>query len=641
MRLGIGSSPSTVLYLPPQGEGSDAPQLPDALKLAEDLTIVHDIAITIPLRPRIAQDTVGTNKADPVELGQKIPATGRYAIGVCGPDRKAVGNFVRAMLTNFTAFHSPNDARLYVVGSADCKPDWEWARWLPHCNTSRNEAGRGDLLAFEPRKVRRIWDELQSDLERRQLRSSEESAGDVTLPFLVVVVDATSTTAQDTPIGAVSTEAAVSILMTQGPFLGAAVIFMVPERDLVPSQCRAIIEGEAVEGKLSFRYAEIGLNTLRYDGVADTIDQKRADQEYARKLAPLAVRTTYGADLANAVSLMELFTIQEKEKNAAAPAYQKVDDFPLLEWWRHTRKSKSSEWLQAPIGLMGGNKVRSLIFAADGDGVHGMIAGTTGSGKSELLLTLIVGMAMRYDPSVVNFVLADYKGGAAFDPFRPLPHAVDIVTSLQGLAGARTFTATKAEMNRRSAILAETKTKHIVDYRKRNMHVTREPFPFLFIIVDEFAEMVKENPEFKGKLDSITRLGRALGVSLILATQRPAGVVTDQMRANIKFRVCLRVETAEDSRELLKRSDAAFLPNNIPGRALLQVGNENVELMQVARAGGPYTGPTVEAEPPVIWLSRGTSALEMRREKAPAVEAQAFSDVMVESCAVSPTKTKT
>ena len=272
--------------------------------------------------------------------------------------------------------------------------------------------------------------------------------------------------------------------------------------------------------------------------------------------------------------------------------------------WARTREPGNSEWLSVPIGLMPGNKVRELVFSADGDGVHGMIAGTTGSGKSELLLTLIVGLAIKYDPSVINFVLVDYKGGAAFDPFRTLPHCVDIVTNLQGTAGrAHVYRAALGTQPAQQADRGyQRQTYRPLPPEGPASHA--RAVPLLFVIVDEFAEMVKENPDFKAQLDSITRLGRALGVTLITATQRPAGAVTDQMRANMKFRICLRVETMEDSRELLRRSDAAFLPPNIPGRAYLQVGNENVELMQVARAGGPYTGPQIDATPPVIWLDR-------------------------------------
>jgi S-DNA-T family DNA segregation ATPase FtsK/SpoIIIE len=625
IRLGMGSMPSTVVYRI-DAQDATAPQMPDAQRLAEDSQIVHNIPITITLRPRLGDDDPSSLDSKGTALGIKIPSVGRYAIGVAGADIARTSDFVRAMLVSYTAFHSPNDTRLYVIGASDRQKDWDWARWLPHCNTSRNESGKGDLLAFEPRKTRRMWDMLQNELQRRALRAEDEDAGDVTLPFLVVVIDALSQ-AQDSPLHSLSTEAAVALLLTRGAQLGAAVIFVVPEREQIPSECRAIIEMEVVNELPVFRYAEIGLNSMRYDGIADTISERNADDRFARKLASKMVRATFGADVATSVNLLELFSILDNKN------YDRPNAFPLLQWWRESRKPEKAEWLRVPIGLMAGNKVRSLTYAADVDGVHGMIAGTTGSGKSELLITIVVGLAMRYDPSVVNFVLADYKGGTAFDPFKPLPHAVDVVSSLNGLAGVRTFTATKAEMNRRSKMLADTNTKHIVHYRQKNLHETREPFPFLFIIVDEFAEMVKENPDFKGYLDSITRLGRALGVSLILATQRPAGVVTDQMRSNIKWRICLRVETAEDSRELLKRSDAAFLPNNIPGRGYLQVGNENVELLQLARAGAPYTGDQETTEPAVIWRTRtersGMVDVAAAQARSAAAEVPTISDLLI------------
>ncbi|HEX9676190.1 MAG TPA: FtsK/SpoIIIE domain-containing protein, partial [Anaerolineales bacterium] len=242
---------------------------------------------------------------------------------------------------------------------------------------------------------------------------------------------------------------------------------------------------------------------------------------------------------------------------------------------------------------------------ADGDGVHGMIAGTTGSGKSELLLTLIAALAIRYDPRIVNFVLVDFKGGAAFEPFKKLPHCVDIATNLQGNAVERIFIAIKAELDRRAKLLADGRVGDLVDYRKRVIPKLKkgdplpDTFPHLFIIVDEFAEMLMQNPEYKSQFESITRLGRAFGATLILATQRPAGMVTDQMRANMKFRVCLRVETAEDSKELLKRDDAARLPP-LGGRGYIQAGSGPLTEVQAAWAGADYTDtpkdPTYETE---------------------------------------------
>ena len=618
IRLGSGTRPSSVTYTLQSVSEDENPLLREARKLQEDSRYVANVPITIPLRRYVKPKSDNADKRDDEDkTPEQKSVDARFAIGIAGADPHLTYDFVRATMAHYTAFHAPTDARLYVVGPPAARPQWEWARWLPHCNSSRDAQGTGDQLCFQPEKVRRFWDELQTELERRQLRLADKDAEtDPTLPHLLVVVDGLAAQGEDSPLNAVQAEAAVTLLLQLGPLLGASILFIVPERALIPSECTAVIEIEAGEHGPLFRYAEVGVNTPRFVGTADQLDAVRAEQDFARKLAPLAVRTTFGADLPRSVTLLEMLSAET------------VEAIPILENWRKSRAPENAEWLSVPIGVMPGNKVRALRFSADGDGVHGMIAGTTGSGKSELLLTLIVGMALRYDPSVVNFVLVDYKGGAAFDPFVNLPHVVDIVTNLQGSAGIRTFTALRSELNRRSKLIADANVKHIVHYRQKGLHLTREPFPFLFIIVDEFAEMVKENPDFKAQLDSITRLGRALGVTLITATQRPAGAVTDQMRANMKFRICLRVETMEDSRELLRRSDAAFLPPNIPGRAYLQVGNENVELMQVARAGGPYTGPDIDTEPPVIWLNRRRTMAQARR--GPLEEAPALSDVLVE-----------
>ncbi|MCB0125057.1 MAG: hypothetical protein KDE58_22530, partial [Caldilineaceae bacterium] len=267
--------------------------------------------------------------------------------------------------------------------------------------------------------------------------------------------------------------------------------------------------------------------------------------------------------------------------------------------WLASRTADAADWLRVTLGVISGDRPREMYFQAKDDGVHGLIAGGTGSGKSELLMTMIVGLALRYDPSILNFVLVDYKGGGAFQPFytdaeHRLPHCVDLVTNLNKSAVRRMFTAISAEMERRQRLNTETQTKDIVEYREKGYHIRMpdgspgKPYPHLFIIIDEYAEMISDSPEFKAELDSITRLGRAQGINLLLAAQRPTGV-TDQMRENIKYRICLRVEGVDTSREMLRRSDAAFLPSGMPGRGYLQIGNEAVELIQVA-----YTGETYE-----------------------------------------------
>lgn len=149
-----------------------------------------------------------------------------------------------------------------------------------------------------------------------------------------------------------------------------------------------------------------------------------------------------------------------------------------------------------------------------------------------------------------------------------MPHVVDIVTNLNKAAVHRMFTAINAEIRHHQGLNADTGTKDIVDYRQRGLHLTGPAYPHLFIIIDEYAEMINDNPEYRAELESIAHVGRAQGVNLLLASQRPKGV-TDQMHANIKLRLCLRVEQIDTSREMLRRPDAALLPNGLPGRGYL------------------------------------------------------------------------
>lgn len=600
IRLGMGSRPSSVTYkLTASSENDEDPQRKEAEVLCEESLTVTNVAVTIPTRPDPAL------KDAPAGDDEKPDLT-RHAIGIAGENKAAVTDYIRSLVMQYAAFQSPFDLRIYVVGDPEARRRWQWAVWLPHTN-SRPERYLGDQMVFDHDKVTPFWDSLRNDLDKRRLRLADKDnqSGDVTLPMLVVIVDKLDATEQS-PLWAAEAEAAASLIQASGPELGAAIFFAVPDAARVPADCQAVIEVEPVGDEIVFRYAETGLNSQRFIGAADTIDAARAERQFAYLVKDKAVRRSFGDEIGTYIDLLQLFNVS------------RMEELPIARNWEFTRSPQGSDWVKVPLGLMGGNKIRNLYMFQDMDGVHGMIAGTTGSGKSELLLTLIAGIAIKYDPSVVNLALVDYKGGAAFEPFRPLPHTVDIVTNLQGNAVDRMFIAIKAELNRRSAILTNYNVKHLVEYRKKGYHLTHEPYPHLLIIVDEFAEMVSENSEFKARFDSITRLGRAIGVSLILATQRPTGAVTDQMRANMKYKICLRVETPDDSRELLRRSDAAFLPSNLPGRAYIQVGNENVELLQVARAGGPYVVAEDAVLEDVIWLDEET-------EEAAAHETGSFS----------------
>ncbi|RME69678.1 MAG: hypothetical protein D6784_18010 [Chloroflexi bacterium] len=622
IRLGIGTLPSTVTYVLREAQNYDDPQVRKALKLQQDSLFVNDIPVILSLRtPHVDKKKQAEEEAEQEEKEEKEAQESRtpvtHALGIAG-DPESVYPGIRAMLAHYLVFHAPSDARLFVLASR--RQEWQWAADMPHCQKD----DQNEYLCFvediqedssekvfgedEEGVLGRYLEGIRKVLAQRRIRLQErdenQSGADPTLPFLLVVVDLMDATYdENSPLNRLESDAAMSILLEEGAQLGAAVIFLVPERAKVPGGCTAVIEVERTTPatnsrmetiqRLHFRYAEVGVNTFRYVGQADYVSRREEMSVLARQLAQLRIRESFGANLSRAVSFMDFM------------GYSSLSDIEADAWnnWQYSVQPDFANWLRCKLGMMAGNKPRTLVFSAKRDGVHGMVAGSTGSGKSELLITLITAMAITYDPTVLNFVLVDYKGGGAFKEFEALPHCVDIITNLEADGVTRMFTAIQSEMQRRQALNAETGTKNIVEYRQKGLHLTYHPYPFLFIIIDEFAEMIADRSEFKAQLESITRVGRAQGVSLILAAQRPSGV-TDQMRSNIKFRISLRVETPAESREMLRRSEAAFLPSDIPGRGYLQVGNEEIELIQVAYTGEKVKDPSRGPTAPVIWPDR-------------------------------------
>ena len=631
IRLGLGTLASTVVYqLADADPLTDDPQLRAAMKLADDSLYVTDIPVILALRtpppepktegePGLREEEV---TAKEVQL-QRTPAT--HALGIAG-ERSAVYSYVRTLVAHYAVLHAPSDAKLYVL--AQGQREWEWVTQLPHSQggeqdqlycfldaaageeesvPSFDEEDEGPMVRFLE-SLRRTLAQRKLLLEERDDNSASDP-GAAAQPLLLLIVDMMDAAAADSPLREIEADPALSILFDAGATLGASVIFLTPDRRHIPARCEAVVEIEktapAANRKvqqspvLHYRYAETGVNSWRYLGDADRVEDPRQMSDLAHKLANCHIRLSAGAELASSVPFLRLMGY------ASLPAMIPA----VARRWQDSKQPHSANWLRARIGLLAGNKPRTLVFSAKRDGVHGMVAGSTGSGKSELLISLVMSMAAQYDPSVVNFVLVDYKGGTAFDSFRDLPHCVNIVTNLNAGGVTRMFTAINSEMRRRQTLNNATGTANIVEYRKNGFHIAWKngqpgvPYPYLFIIIDEFAEMIADRSEFRAELETITRLGRAQGVSLILAAQRPSGV-TDQMRSNIKFRICLRVETPGESRELLRRPDAAFLPNSLPGRGYLQVGNDEVELIQVAYAGDPYVDPA-----PVLWPDRRAGGL--------------------------------
>ncbi len=317
----------------------------------------------------------------------------------------------------------------------------------------------------------------------------------------------------------------------------------------------------------------------------DAYDRKEA-LAGLRRLANIRLRREEGTfTLPRMLSFLELYGVG------------RVEHLNPLKRWGENDPGKS---LAAPLGLAGDGSRFPLDLHEKYQGPHGLVAGSTGSGKSEFLITYILSMAVNYHPDEVAFVLIDYKGGGlagAFDNPAAgirLPHLVGTITNLDGAAISRSLASIQAELKRRQRVFQEIKqagnegTMDIYDYQRlcRNGKVT-QPMPHLFIICDEFAELKAQEPEFMEGLVSAARIGRSLGIHLILATQKPSGVVNDQISSNSRFRVCLKVQTRSDSEEMLRRPEAAELKET--GRFYLQVGyNEYFALGQSAWCGAAY-----------------------------------------------------
>ncbi len=258
------------------------------------------------------------------------------------------------------------------------------------------------------------------------------------------------------------------------------------------------------------------------------------------------------------------------------------------------RRERAAEGILALIGTGENRKPFYLDLHESGHGPHGLIAGTTGSGKSELIQTLVLSLALRYSPDEISFVLIDYKGGGMSRVFENLPHVSGVLTNLSDNRNesGRVLVSLSAEIKRRQVLLRDSGVSHVDSYMKLYYEgKVSEPLPHVIIICDEFAELRKEQPEFISRLVSISRVGRSLGMHLILATQRPSGVVDEEIKSNSGFRICLKVQDGIDSMEMLGRKDAAEI--KVTGRAFV-LSEGMCEQIQTGYSGAEYSPDETE-----------------------------------------------
>lgn len=454
-------------------------------------------------------------------------------VGVVGePD--TVRAWWAAITVHLAVSHSP-DELMFRVLSGNLE-EWSWCKWLPHAELHAATEG--------PVAVRQM---LAREVAGRQ--EVRDQGGAAPLPYVVCVFDFAN---------AREAVAGLDGLFEAGAPLGLVPVFLVTDTDELPGNVGTVVRLDETEQSLTIQ--ETGRSAQGEHVARDGISREDAET-CARALgglAPVPERAEGGVPTSG--RLVSLFGLQ----------YAAQFD-PLAAW--EAGRHVPEEFLRIPLGWLKSEEPLFLNLRQDGYGPHGLITGTTGAGKSELLQSLILSLAMQHSPRQVEFVLIDYKGGTAFQAFDNLPHkAGETVTDLDEHLAGRVITALRAEIQRREILILQNKRPG-------------RDFPEMIIVVDEFSRLKREVPEFVERLIDVVEVGRQLGIHILLSTLNPAAALSDAIKDHTRFKICLRVENPQISRDVIGRPDAAFIPSNLPGRAYLRVGNDEVfTIFQTAQA---------------------------------------------------------
>ncbi|KAB7708255.1 type VII secretion protein EssC [Bacillus aerolatus] len=486
------------------------------------------------------------------------------AIGLIGKS-KVVKSEIRQWIGQLAFFHSYHDVRFVAVFSEEESKQWEWIKWLPHFQMPDSFA-KG--LIYNEQTRDQLLSTLYERLREREL--DEEKEKKYFMPHFVFFITNRQLIAEH-PI--------LEFLEGGKSNLGLTAIFSADTKESLSNNIHTLIR------YVNEQEGDILIENERAVHTPFSLDQHDAEgsEKFSRTLKSLKHIQGMDNSIPAKVTFLELLQVKQ------------ADDLPIAANWQTNQSARS---LAVPIGLKSKKDAVFLNLHEKAHGPHGLLAGTTGSGKSELLQTFILSLAVHFHPHQAAFLLIDYKGGGMAQPFKSIPHLLGTITNIEGSKNfsARALASINSELKRRQRLFDHYSVSHINDYNLLyEAGEAAEPMAHLFIISDEFAELKNEEPDFIRELVSAARIGRSLGVHLILATQKPGGIIDDQIWSNARFRIALKVQDSNDSKEILKNGDAANL--TVTGRGFLQVGNNEVyELFQSAWSGAPYQEDTVEYE---------------------------------------------
>lgn len=481
-------------------------------------------------------------------------------VGYVGP-KELVIEQLQWMLCQLATFQSYHDVRFIAVFNEKDYDKWSWLRWFKQFYLPELKMN-GFVFDAKSRDV--IMNYLNQVLKERQNEIKIEKIGSDKkinfMPHYVLVVE-------DEQL--ILDHAIMEILGAKPEKLGLSLVYVKDVMSSLPENVKTVIDiRDRHTGELVMEQGKLIQKQFKLDHL-----NNENKELMPRQLASLNHLETLKSSVPEKLTFMQMYGVKT------------VEDLNITQRWNEHSPYKT---LAVPLGVSGPDEIVDLNLHERAHGPHGLIAGTTGSGKSELIQSYILSLAVNFHPYDVAFLLIDYKGGGMANLFKDLPHLVGTITNLDKAQSMRALESINAELKKRQRLFAKYNVNHINAYQKLFKEgKAEEPMPHLFMISDEFAELKSEQPDFMDELISTARIGRSLGVHLILATQKPAGVVNDQIWSNSNFKISLKVSDKEDSMEVLKTPDAASI--TLPGRAYLEVGNnEMYELFQSAYSGADY-----------------------------------------------------
>ena len=505
-------------------------------------------------------------------------------VGVCG-QADLVDGAARALVAQLAILHSPAELVFACLTSPTSKARWQWLEWMPHSASPHSPLGSRHLAAdsasgttlldrLEGLVAERTGDEL-TDATLRGPRTDEPRETRLSLPAVVVVVD-----------DPVADRPRLTALAERGPDVGVHVLWVGERRHDLPALCRTYLDvGDG---------SHVSVGMVRDEHVVPQVFTASLDEQsahrVARRLAPVVdggAPVHDESDLPRSVSVVSILGPEASD-----------DAEQVVARWRENRSliDRSSEAVRAlerPLSLrawVGHAGTEPFGLDLRSQGPHALVGGTTGAGKSEFLQSWVLGMAHSLSPDRLTFLFVDYKGGAAFAKCVKLPHCVGLVTDLSAHLVQRALTSLKAELKHREHLINRKRAKDLIELERRG---DPDCPPSLVIVVDEFAALKTEVPEFFDGIVDVAQRGRSLGLHLIMATQRPAGVITDSLKANTNLRIALRMADEADSVDVLGTPMAAHFDPAIPGRAAAKTGPGRVAAFQSG-----FPGAVTPDQPP-------------------------------------------